>query len=257
MRDWLHTPPGACAQAWMQQQADLALADVFGYHALQLGMPGLDGLRSNRMPMRWLAGLNAQELVDAQALGRAAVLQCDSLALPFESASMDLLLLPLTLDVSVDAHQTLREVERVLVPEGRVLLFGMNPASLWGLRQKRAHLYRRMGLGQLYLPGAGEFIAQRRLRDWLGLLGFELERCTFGCYRPALRSSHWLQRYAWMEDCGARYWPILGAVYSVLASKRVRGMRLIGPAWKRQPALGGPAVPLAQKLKPRSTGPSA
>ena len=39
--------------------------------------------------------------------------------------------------------EALREVERVLVPEGRVVIFGLNPMSLWGLRQRRAHLYRR------------------------------------------------------------------------------------------------------------------
>mgnify|MGYP002507252585 CR=1 FL=1 len=239
----------------MQQQADQLLADVFGYHALQLGLPMLDGLRSNRMPARWLAGLCAEELRWSHALGRAAVLQCDSRALPLESASMDLLLLPLTLDLSLDPHQTLREVERVLVPEGRVLIMGMNPASLWGLRQKRAHIYRRMGLGQLYLPGEGEFIAYWRLRDWLRLLGFEVEDSAFGCYRPAMRSSRWLQNYAWMDGCGARYWPIFGAVYSVMASKRVRGQRLIGPTWKRQRSLGAKTVPLAHKLKPQPDQP--
>ena len=40
---------------WEQQQADALLADVFGYHAVQLGWPQLQALRSNRMPHRWMA----------------------------------------------------------------------------------------------------------------------------------------------------------------------------------------------------------
>lgn len=254
MRDWLQTAPGAYALAWMQQQADQAVADVFGYHALQIGMPALHGLRGNRMPGRWLAALGPQELRDARALGREAALLCESTALPLETASTDLLVLPLTLDLSADPHQTLREVERVLVPEGKVLILGLNPASLWGLRQQRAHLYRRMGIGQLYLPAEGEFIAHWRLRDWLRLLGFEVESSAFGCYRPSLRTAAWLQRYAWMDACGARSWPILGAVYAVMATKRVRGLRLIGPAWKAKPAIGRKAMPIAQRAGGKARG---
>jgi hypothetical protein len=83
--------------------------------------------------------------------------------------------LPHALELARDPHQTLREVERVLVPEGRVVIVGFNPASLWGLRQ-RAGRVRAGWAGRnqpLYLPRAGEFIGYWRLRDWLRLLGFE------------------------------------------------------------------------------------
>ena len=141
-------------------------------------------------------------------------------------------------------HDTLREVERVLVPEGRVLIVGFNPASLWGLRQQVGHLRRSAGLGGTpYLPRAGEFIGHRRVRDWLRLLGFEAERGRFGCWRPPLRSERWLQRWAWMDDLGGRAWPVLGSVYAVEAVKRVRGMRLVGLARQRQRAAkAAPAV---------------
>ena len=47
-------PLGICS--WYQCiQVDEAVADIFGYHALQLGVPALDGLRANRMPHQWLA----------------------------------------------------------------------------------------------------------------------------------------------------------------------------------------------------------
>ena len=79
---------------------------------------------------------------------------------------------------------------------------------------------------------AGEFISYRRLRDWLKLLNFELKSSEFGCFRPAVRSQTMLQRFAWMDKLGSRYWPILGAVYVVSAVKRVHGMRLISPIRK-------------------------
>jgi SAM-dependent methyltransferase len=167
--------------------------------------------------------------------------------LPFEANSVDLVVLPHTLELNADPHATLREVERVLVPEGKVVVSCLNPHSLWGLRQRRAHLYRRFGFGQTYLPDAGEFIGYRRLRDWLRLLNFEVETGNFGCYRPALTTDHWLERFDWMDQAGERWWPILGSVYFIVATKRVPGIKLMGKLWKPVKARATAPVPLANR----------
>jgi SAM-dependent methyltransferase len=230
---WLATPPGRYLLAWEAQRIDAAVVDVFGFHALQLGLPELDALRANRMPHRWLACDGTDPACfDAEAPApRAVALHCDFDALPFPNQSLDLVVLPHALEFAHDPHQTLREVERVLVPEGRVVILGFNPTSLWGLRQRLGRL--RQGLGgrkPLFLPRTGEFIGYWRLRDWLRLLSFEVEGGRFGCYRPPLASLRWLDRFAWVEDTGDRWWPVLGAVYFLIAVKRVRGMRLMGLA---------------------------
>ena len=240
LTDWFATAPGQYLLAWEQAQFDLAVADLFGYNALQLGLVELDGLQANRMPHRWLAlpeDLSTVETAPPQGPRARAALITDAAALPFPAASLDLVVLPHTLEFSADPHHVLREVERVLVPEGRVVISGFNPTSLWGLRQGRGRLCGRLGFNafgasSLYLPEAGDFIGPWRLRDWLRLLGFDLESDRFGCYRPAMNTEKWLQRYAWLDRAGARWWPIFGAVYFVVAVKRVRGMRLLGPAWK-------------------------
>ncbi len=221
------------------------MADIFGYHALQLGLPDLQALHANRMPHRWIAVSDDIKNIAVKAINTTATIENDSCkinfktdfftafeALPFPENSLDLLVLPHSLELSQDPHATLREAERVLVPEGRLIICGFNPISLWGLKQKRSHLYKKFNLGELYLPEAGEFISYRRLRDWLKLLNFELESSEFGCFRPAVRSQTMLQRFAWMDKLGSRYWPILGAVYVVSAVKRVHGMRLINPIRK-------------------------
>lgn len=237
LEDWLRTPPGKYLLAWEQQQLDRIVADLFGFHALQLGLRELDGLRCNRMPHRWTALTTPGE-------GQAALV-LDATALPFPAQSLDLVVLPHTLELSADPHATLREVERVLVPEGRVILCGLNPASLWGLRQRRAHLYRRLGMEKWFLPQAGEFIGYWRLRDWLRLLGLEVEGGRFGCYRPAVDSERWLNRFAWMDKAGDRWWPIFGSVYLLVAIKRVQGMRLMEPGWKTSRVRAAQAVPSA------------
>lgn len=268
---WLRTPAGHYLLAWEQRFIDAAVIDWFGYHALQLGLPQLHGLRTNRMTNRWLAldhppqddpvmgppppgpathpleyqpEPQAAPSVGRNIAGRAAV-YCEFDALPFESNSLDLVLLPHTLELSTDPHRCLREVDRVLRPEGRVVILGLNPASLWAVRQNLARVNGRM-LGRpprLYLPEEGEYIGYWRLRDWLRLLSFEVERAQFGCYRPPLLSDAWLARWQWIEKPGGKWWTVLGALYGVIAVKRVHGMRLIGLArGKQRVTKAAPAV---------------
>ncbi len=135
--------------------------------------------------------------------------------------------MPHILEFTEDPHQVLREVERVLVPEGHVVITGFNPVSLWGVRQ----YLTRLGASP-YLPREGRFLTLPRIKDWLKLLSFDVERGRFGCYVPSVRQERWLARWQFMEKAGDRWWPFLGAVYMLTAVKRVRGMRLIGAVWK-------------------------
>ena len=258
MGSWLQTAPGRYLLAWEQDRLDHAVTDAFGFHAVQLGLAEMAGLRANRMPHRWVATNSLYEpqalslptqrdsLISTQPAPERISLHCEFDALPFPNASIDLLVLPHTLELARDPHHTLREVERVLVPEGRVVIAGFNPASLWGLRQRAGHICHGMGLGRdqgLYLPGGSDFIGYRRLRDWLRLLSFEVESGRFGCWRPPLHSETWLERFAWMDRVADRWWPVLGAVYVVVAVKRVRGMRLVGLVKKeRRRTQAAPAV---------------
>lgn len=216
---------------------DEAVVDRFGFHALQLGLPVMDALRANRMPSRWVAELIGQDtrlatgVLDlSHGLPAPVNLHCHPEALPFPDSSLDLVVLPHTLELAQDAHRTLAEVARVLRPEGRVVIAGLNPFSLWGLRQRGGQCGRWLwpAGGDPFLPATGERLSHWRLRDWLRLLGLEVENGELGCYRPPLSSQRWLQRFAWMESVGPRWWPVLGAVYVVVAVKRVRGMRLVG-----------------------------
>ena len=259
MGSWLQTAPGRYLLAWEQDRLDHAVPDAFGFHALQLGLPQLDGLRANRMPHRWVASdaLHVPEPLPLPAPPPAddtiapppsphepLALHCEFDALPFPSASIDLVVLPHALELARDPHDMLREVERVLVPEGRVVVTGFNPASLWALRQRAGRIRQGLGIGRgtsLYLPRAGEFIGYWRARDWLRLLGFHIEGGRFGCWRPAVTSTRWLERWAWMDRVGERWWPVLGGVYVIVAVKRVRGMRLVGLA--KQPARKAAAAP--------------
>ncbi|MBK8527030.1 MAG: methyltransferase domain-containing protein [Rubrivivax sp.] len=240
---WLQSAPGRYLLEWELGQLDRAVTDAFGFHALQLGMPEIDALRANRMPHRWVANDTAtMPLPSPPTAGGPGPLAdlptaliCEFEALPFPADSIDLVVLPHSLEFAQDPHQLLREVERVLRPEGRVVITGLNPASLWGLRQRASQA--RLGIGPQRghspMPREGEFIGYWRLRDWLRLLGFVIEDGRFGCWRPPMNTERWLERCAWMDRVGERWWPVLGATYLLVGVKRVKGMRLVGLVPKR------------------------
>jgi SAM-dependent methyltransferase len=261
LSEFLASPPGRYVLEWEQQHLNAAVADIFGYHALQLGLPEIDALRENRMPLRLCASdrfAPGRHLAMGGGIGgeiggegRATVAVINRFEeLPFVSQSIDLVVMPHILEFSEEPHQVLREVDRVLVPEGHVIITGFNPASLWGMRQAMA----RLGATP-FLPQDGQFISLPRIKDWLKLLSLEASRGRFGCYLPWSRSERWLARWAFMEKAGDRWWPVLGSVYMLTAVKRVRGMRLIGKAWKRREERRPALLPVAGRSMLRHDGP--
>jgi SAM-dependent methyltransferase len=210
--EWMRTPLGEHLIAREQKYFDEVVADIFGYNAFQLGMPELDFLRSSRIPLQ--ARIASAGAVDLRA---------DFRDLPIASNSADLILLPHVLEFAEHPHQILREVERVLMPEGHVVLAGFNPWSLWGWR-------RRLRRSDQF-PWRGRFIPLMRVKDWLALLGFEIAGGQMACYAPPSRQQKWLERFGFMEAAGDRWWPFAGGVYFLQAVKKVRGVRLIMPKW--------------------------
>lgn len=225
---WLASPQGRYVLEWETQQVDAAVSDIFGFHALQLGLPQCDLLQANRMPLR----LRACE-------GGAVDVRCRPDALPLAAQSTDLIILPHMLEFAENPHQILREVERVLIPEGQLIILGFNPLSLWGLNKQTRRLHG--------FPWNGSYLSPQRLKDWLKLLGFEVDRGEFGCYAPPCEQQKWLQRWRFTETAGRRWWKFSGAVYMIRAIKRVNGMRLITPNWRKKPLRGKALRAVTQK----------
>ena len=228
--EWFQTAPGQYVLAWERAQFDACVADVFGYQAWQMGMPGLDLLRANRMPFKAVVG--SEVAGDLAAMGWRNGVAALPEALPFDSQSIDLLVLPHVFECTESPHQVLREVERVLVPEGRVVLSGFNPWSLWGARNAMPGM-------EAWMPRpVSSQVSPLRMKDWLKLMSFDVDATRLGCYVPPCRTDQWLRRWHFLEAQGKRWWALGGAAYVISATKRVPGMRLIGPAWKkkRQPA---------------------
>ena len=229
LADWFETPKGEYVLRWERSQFESAVEDVFGFNAVQIGLPRVDLLRQNRIPLRTRLGLDLE-----------SDLLADSGALPLATGSVDLVVLPHVLEFSAHPHRILREAARVLTHDGQIVISGFNPLSLWGLKSA-------LGFGRHEYPWCGRYIGLLRLKDWLQLLSFELNGGRFGCYAPPFAQAHWLERSAFMEKAGDRWWPIAGGVYVVRAIKRTIGMRLVLPSWRSQVVPAKSLSPVTQR----------
>ncbi|MCK9510646.1 MAG: class I SAM-dependent methyltransferase [Pigmentiphaga sp.] len=243
---WFLTPPGQYVRQWEQARLDALVEDAFGFVAVQAGLAGFHTLRANRIPFQLCVAADAPE--ELRAVPRPAwhgLVAGSAEAMPLATQSVDLLVLPHALEYAQDPHAVLREAERVLVPEGRLIIAGFNPWSLWGARH-------RLGRAD-WLPQGGQFIGLHRLKDWLKLLSFELDRGHFGCYALPVASPTWLRRSSVLDKAGDRWWPVAGAVYLVSAIKRTHGTRLIGPAWKKRRRRASARAQVALNRRPSSS----
>lgn len=215
LADWVDTPLGHYIMAREQAYFDQTVADIFGYYALQIGLPERRFLAQSRVPSCWT--LDYDPPADVVA---------DPHWLPFPENSIDLIVMPHALEFTDDPHLMLREAYRVIRPEGQIVIAGFNPFSLFGAR-------RYFGRQQMP-PWNGNFIALYRMKDWLTLLGFDVVGGRLDCYVPPFERDKWLARSAFFEPAGDRWWPIGGGVYFLRATKHVQGLRVMTPAWQRR-----------------------
>ena len=216
IQNWLDTPIGAYLMAQEQMVFDAIVSDIFGFNAMQLGFLQANLLRNSRIPFALKVSESKGDLF------------CDSQQLPIASNTMDLVLLPHTLDFSMSPQQTLREVERVLMPEGHVVISSFNPISTWGMRRfvsKRCRSSTAIW--------HAHFLSPLRIKDWLNLLGLEVVSIKMTCYKLPFQNATWMQRFDGLDRLGRMYWPMFGGVYCIVAKKKILGMRIIKPNWNR------------------------
>lgn len=210
---WFQTPLGAAVLHCEEDAAARLLERVFGFVSVSIGswwpVENLQDACPIRRHIR-LAPDNG-ELISA----------LDNLALA--SDSIDAVLLPHTLEFVSSPQRLLREVDRVLVGEGHVLIFGFNPWSAWSAR--------RLARSRNF-PEEGRPLTAHRLTDWLGLLGFEILATESVFRRPPVGHAGMLARLEGLET--QRWLPLPGNAYAILARKHVYAMTPLKPAWERR-----------------------
>lgn len=204
-RQWLAGPLGQLLLSQEQPLLDEELSRLFGGFLLHYGPA------AERPPE---AG-KIQRSVRLGAPFSGVDVVCEEHAWPVSESTADAVLLQHGLDFSLSPHSLLREAARGVRPGGHLLIVGINPISLWGVR----HYLTRGDLRK------ARCISPERIIDWLSVLGFALEKRRFGCYRPPLSSLAWQNRLAPLERLG-HAWHLPGAgFYLLVARKLVRGVR--------------------------------
>jgi len=159
LRRWLTTPLGTLLVEHERQVLNEALDDVFGIQLVQIGTWG--------DPKTYFPAARTQrQTVICSALSGRPQVFCKTESLPMASDSVDAVLLPHTLETENDPHAVLREVARVLVAEGQLLVLGFSAMGPWAVRNQLA--------SEGFPPGLTRVISESRLRDWCSLLGFEI-----------------------------------------------------------------------------------
>jgi SAM-dependent methyltransferase len=164
LESWYARDSGQYLLATTRTAVNRVLDTAFGYHLLQTGC-------SREQPLFTTSPINHRIYV-AERPGSQINLLAQADELPLESDSIDVLIAHHTLDFSDDPHQVLREMQRVLTPQGQLLIIGFNPYSLRGIGA------RLRGLSSRSLWHEYAAVSAHRLTDWLHLLGCEVQDCT-------------------------------------------------------------------------------
>ena len=222
---WYRTPLGREVAALEADCLTELLCDTFGYYLVQVGVGNCfhEVLASSRIRHRVVVPCQSP----TGQPGLAVV--GNPHALPLAADAIDAVLLPHTLDFAPDPRLVLCEVERVLIPEGRVILVGFNALSSWGLL-RLIYRYRRR------VPWCGRFLTTYRVEDWLSLLGFDVEIRKQLMFRPPMRAALG-PRLSVLDALGQRAWPALSGVYVIKAVKRVSTLTPLRPSWSARHAI--------------------
>lgn len=196
---------------------------LFGYHLLMLGaLDYADGIAGS--PISHKVVMNDEYLSSGELhlLG-------SQYELPFQNDSIDVVVMPHLLEFSEQPHHILREVERIVRPDGYMVILGFNPVSCYGLCRVLFGFKKRM-------PWEGHYYHPVRLRDWIHLLGFEITRINFCGFTPPIQHEPTQHRLGFLEKAANTFLSPLGNVYMIIARNQTVTPSVVKPAWKRKRA---------------------
>lgn len=215
-KSWQKLPNGELVLEHINQCLAPWWPKFFGYHLLKIG--ALSGAIDSSM-----CSINHQITIAEPRHHGDITADMDDL--PLLKHSVDVCLLSHALEFTLDPHHVIREANRVLIPNGYLVITGFNPFSLAGLNKLIP--YRRDKS-----PWNERFFSAMRVKDWLHLMGYEIladEKCLHsslvGKVSQGVVARNW-RKFA------NHYLPSLGSVYVIVAKKRVLPLTPIKPKWK-------------------------
>ena len=254
---WYQTLSGQASLGKLDELCRETLSEIFGYYAIEMGV--LSEKHSLLQHSRIAAGFtlvnsthkirkntpfsNNDNVKNGNSQLPSLVTTIEQL--PIATDNVDLVIASHTLELSEDPHQVLREIDRVLVPEGHCILIGFNPYSIFQLGQ-----FVRSRFSKDKSNYKTRSVA--RVRDWFSVLGFEVMDVHYMGVRPAVNNKKIFDALGWLERLGEYAGPVLGNMYVIHAKKQMVAMRPNKKVWRAPAVLSGGKVVLnntAQKIR--------
>ena len=210
INDWYGTNSGQALANDMGQSLFDSLSQCFGYYAVQIGCSELSDkiIQKSRVRHKFV--------VDEH--------------LPIANDSVDLVVAAHCLPYSSHPHELLREIDRIMVPEAKLIIIEFNPISLWGLRHSLQAWLER-------IPWTGHLFSQKRLFDWLSILGFKKMQIIKSHYDLPIQANTTLGH--WVSKATKRWLPFMSAVNILIYEKSITPMTPIKSKWQQRILSGG------------------
>ncbi len=217
--EWYQTPLGKALAEEENAHLETVLPMLFGYYLLQMGKP-------------FEPSYLGSSLIRKKFIMKQCALQCNdnglvssATSLAIASDSVDVVILPHVLELQVNPHQVLREVDRVLVAEGHVVILGFNPWGMWGVRNWAAR-------GKSTPPWCANFLSPFRVKDWLRLLNFDLQMAATFFHKPPINTNYVQNHLSRWDAVSRKLWPAFGGSYILVAKKEVLTLTKIPKRWR-------------------------
>ncbi|WP_051786474.1 class I SAM-dependent methyltransferase [Endozoicomonas numazuensis] len=228
LQDWMTSGSGEFVLKTERSLIEHELNYIFGYHAVELSVSPTASLLSGSQVSR-----NFQ--FHPLMTDPSSSLLLDPYHWPVTPGSLDLVLLHHMVEVSDRPHRLLSEAGNTIIPGGKMVVVGFNPLSLCNVKRMLLPSYRKLFSGV-------QFISPSRMRDWLTLLGFSVEKVIHGAYlfpgNPSVKGMG-----AELVEQRCHNWTLpFGSFYIIVATREVAGMTPIKPSWSSvgQPLVGNP-----------------
>ncbi len=252
--NWYQTLSGKSSLDTLDDWCAETLSEIFGYYAIEMGI--ISEQHSLLKHSRITAGITlfdkARKIKTHTPFddddNRPSSIIATTEQLPIATDNVDLVIASHTLE-SKDPHQVLREIDRVLVPEGHCILIGFNPSPVSQLRAQVGQLIRsKLKRGE----SSYKMQSVTRVKDWFSLLGFEVMDVHYMGMRPAISNQKLFDALSWLERLNEYAGPVLGNMYIIHAKKQMVAMRPDKKVWRAPAVLSGGKVVLnntAQKIR--------
>ncbi len=207
------------------------LNNIFGFHVLQIGADESNYLKDLGDKLKINHKITLSNNLSTDLPTTKNILFANDCFIPLASQSIDAVLMAHAFEFTSDPHALLREIDRILLPEGHLIILSFNPWSLWGLR--KTFTFRKPPQMEKSFPwdDSGRWFSSRRVTDWLSLLNYKVTFKQHYFFRPYISNEKLFRYTKFFENIG-KIIPLGAAGFCIIAVKKQVGLELIRPKWQ-------------------------